>query len=387
MRHIPLAIPNMSDAEATNLQKCITDNFVSSVGPFVTELETRIAALSGVKDGVAMGAGTQALHMALHALGIGRGDLVILPSFTFIASANAIAHSGAQPWLFDIEIDSWTLDPAQVAEALRSETTRDSDGTLRHTISGKRVAAIMPVYTLGTPADMDALGVLAKQYKLPIVADAAAAIGVTYKGVPIGRVANLTCYSFNGNKTITCGGGGMVVGDGEPAMRDIRHISTTARVSPNYDHDRVGYNYRMTNVQAAIGCAQTDRLEGFLATKQAIRERYDAAFSGLNSVTRFPSPHDRTSTYWFSGFVLGSRSKSLAAKICKQLNSKGIEARTFWKPVHLQVPYADAPTASQTVTDALWQRIVTLPCSTNLTEADQARVIKAVHETLIELDA
>lgn len=378
MGRIPLAIPSMSDIEAANLQKCITDNFVSSVGPFVTEFEARVAALSGSKHGVAMGAGTQALHMALHAVGVGRGDLVILPSFTFIASANAIAHAGAEPWLFDIDPGSWTIDAAQVAQALSASTHRDADGTLRHTPTGKRVAALMPVYTLGTPADMDALGALAGEYRLPIVADAAAAIGVSYRGRPIGPMADVTCYSFNGNKTITCGGGGMAVGDDEALMKHIRHISTTARVSRDYDHDVVGWNYRMTNVQAAIGCGQADRLEGFLAAKKRIRETYDAALAGQPALQPFPAPADRESTYWFSGFVLSPDAPISAKAFCEGLSEHDVEARPFWKPTHFQPPYADVPRESLPVTEATWERIVTLPCSTDLNQADQARVIDAV---------
>lgn len=382
MDRILLAIPSMGPKEAANLQKCIDDNFVSSVGPFVTEFEERVASLSGSKHGVAMGAGTQALHMALHAVGVRPDDLVILPSFTFIASANAIAHTGALPWLFDIDPTSWTIDAAQVGEALRNETEREADGTLRHKSSGRRVAAMMPVYTLGTPADMGTLGALAKEFGLPLIADAAAAIGVNYKGKPIGPMADVTCYSFNGNKTITCGGGGMAVGDDEALMKHIRHISTTARVSRDYEHDVVGWNYRMTNVQAAIGCAQAERLDDFLETKTRIRRMYDEAFAGDNRLSLFPAPSDRESTYWFSGFVLNEDAGISAAEVCEALSAHNIEARTFWRPVHLQPPYANAPRQPQAVTEDIWQRIVTLPCSTSLSPSDQDKVIRTVFKVL-----
>lgn len=378
---IPLAIPNIGEGEARNLRKCVDDNFVSSVGPFVTELEQRIAALSGSRFGVAMGAGTQGLHMALHAVGVGRDDLVVLPSFTFIASANSIAHTGASPWLFDIDPQSWTIDPARVAEALARDTERRADGVY-HRASGRRVGAIMPVYTLGTPADMEALGTLAREYGLPLIADAAAAIGVSFGGRPIGAVADLTCYSFNGNKTITCGGGGMVVGDDEALMKRIRHLSTTARVTRDYDHDEVGWNYRMTNVQAAIGCAQADRLDDFLAAKRHIRECYDRAFASRNDVAPFPAPAGRGTTYWFSGIVLERGHRLTAAQVCKGLAEHGVEARTFWKPIHLQAPYAHVPRDTQSVSEDLWTRIVTLPCSTSLTQAEIDHVIAATQSVL-----
>ncbi|MBR9824353.1 MAG: LegC family aminotransferase [Alphaproteobacteria bacterium] len=379
MSFIPLAIPNTGEREARNLQACIETNFVSSVGAFVNEFEERIAALSGTASGVAMGAGTQALHISLLASDIGQGDLVILPSFTFIASANAISHAGATPWLMDIERDSWTLDPGQVREALESQTERRS-GVLRHKATGMRVAAIMPVYTLGTPASMKAINEIAKEYGLLVIADAAAAIGVSYQEQPIGAVADLTCYSFNGNKTITCGGGGMIVGSDEQLMGRARHLSTTARATANYEHDMVGYNYRMTNVQAAIGCAQLDRLDDFLTAKRKIRDAYREAFEGQSGVELFPEPEDRTSTCWFSGLILDSQER--VSMVCSELREQSIEARPFWMPVHQQAPYRRALSEAMPTTEELWSRIVTLPCSTSLDAADQQRVIEAVRAAI-----
>ena len=389
---IPLAIPNITEAEGANLQKCIETTFVSTVGEFVVEFEERVAKLSGTYfepdnnlgscGGIAMGAGTMALHMALHGSNIGQGDLVICPSFTFIASANSIRHANARPWLFDVSPDSWTIDTQQVAEALKTKTQRDADGVLRHTESGDRVAAIMPVYTLGTPADMEEIIALSEDYGLPIIADAAAAIGVDYKGKPIGDMADFTCYSFNGNKTITSGGGGMVVGRNREIMNRIKHVSTTARVWPNYDHDEVGYNYRMTNIEAAVGCAQLDRLEDFVAAKQKIRRRYDAEFADVAGISAFPYPDDRGSTCWFSGFVVEDENLPQPEEICAKLGEQRIQARIFWKPVHMQVPYADTPMENCAYSEDVYKRIVTLPCSTQLTEVQQARVIRAVREIL-----
>jgi perosamine synthetase len=381
---IPLAIPNTGPAEARNLQRCIDENFVSTVGPFVTEFEEKVAKLSGTESAAAMGSGTQGLHIALRALDIGPGDLVIVPSFTFIASANAISHSGATPWFLDIDRASWTLDPEKLAAALESETRREGE-RLIHARSGKRVRAIMPVYTLGTPADMDAISAIAKRFGLATVADAAAAIGVTYRGRPIGREADLTVYSFNGNKTITSGGGGMVVGAVELVKR-AKHLSSTARIGRDYDHDEVGFNYRMTNIEAAIGCAQFERLEEFLAAKKRIRLAYDAAFAGSNDLSPFPAPMDRESAFWFSGLVFEGPHPPQVNPICDALRERGIEARPFWKPVHQQPPYRNAPRGDLSVTEDLWSRIITLPCSTSLTQADQDTVIGAL-KTLLQRKA
>ena len=374
---IPLAIPNIGSLEGEYLQACVTENFVSTVGRFVTQFEDGIARLSGA-PAAAMGAGTMALHLGLKALDVRPGDLVILPSFTFIASANAISHAGATPWLIDIEPDSWTLDPARLAEALDTQAV-SRNGAVIHRATGRRVAAVMPVYTLGTPADMDAIGEIAGRWGLPVIADAAAAIGVRYRGRPIGELAALSAYSFNGNKTITSGGGGMLVGRDDLVAR-AKHLSSTARTSPNYDHDEVGYNYRMTNLEAAVGCAQLERLDEFLAAKARIRAAYDEAFADCPGAAPFPTPTDRGSTYWFSGVVLdeGGAPGAAVAAACAALREAGVEARPFWKPVHDQTPYRGAPCESMAVTDALWHRILTLPCSTSLTEDEQAHVIAAL---------
>lgn len=378
MTYIPLAIPNVGQEEARNLQQCVDTNFVSSVGAFVDRFEREVASLSGSEYGVAMGAGTQALHMALHALGVGVGDLVLLPSFTFIASANAISHTGARPWLFDVAAESWTLDVEQVRSALRM-CNRDEAGWLRHPETHERVRAIMPVYTLGTPADMVGLRELADEFGLPIVADAAAAIGVKYNGAPIGEFADLTCYSFNGNKTITCGGGGMVVGSDAELLKKIKHISTTARTSKNYDHDVVGFNYRMTNLQAAVGCAQLEKLSSFLDAKKRIRQFYDAGLKHIPEIELFPSVQDRTSTYWFSGFYFKERNAALLNKFINFMATNHCEVRPFWKPVHLQHPYADCPKQSLGYSTDIYDRIITLPCSTNLTVEEQETVISLIH--------
>lgn len=380
LERIRLAVPSIGEGERKNLNKCVDDEFVSTVGEFVDEFERRLAKVSGVESAVAVSAGTTGLHASLVVLGVKPGDLVILPTFTFIASANAISHAGATPWLFDISESTWTLNVNKVRDALETKTKRTPDGDLIHVETGRRVGAIMPVYTLGIPADMDEVGELAKAYGLPVIADAAAAIGCTYKGRPLGALADLTVYSFNGNKTITTGGGGGVVGANTDRLKTVKHLTTTARPSTaSYDHDAIGFNYRMTNIEAAVGCAQIERLEEFLKAKERIRRAYDEAFKAISAmVTTFPDPEDRMSAHWFSGIVLHPASGKSVKDVTDALDKANIEARPFWKPVHLQKPYREAPTEPCVVADDLWDRIVTLPCSTNLKAEDQDRVIKAV---------
>lgn len=379
---IPLAVPNLGGNERKYLNACIDTTFVSSVGQFVNTFEKMVADECGTDDAVATSSGTTGLHLALRASGVDYGDLVIIPTFTFIATANAVAHCGAFPWLMDITPDSWTLDIAKVENEIERHTIWQG-GKLIHKESRRRVAAIMPVYTLGNIPDMDSLDALGEKYELPVIADAAAALGAGYKDKKIGALADLTVFSFNGNKTVTAGGGGAVVGKNRKVIEKIRHLSTTARVTAEYDHDMVGYNYRMTNLQAAVGCAQIEQLETFVEKKRAIRVFYQQVFADIKGIETFPEHLSGKSACWFSGIVLKDGNVERIRELCIALREAGIEARSFWKPVHLQRPYAEAPRAEAlTEADHLWSKILTLPCSTNITTDELEYVVKKVKELL-----
>ena len=379
---IPLAVPNLSGNERNYLNQCIDTTFVSSVGEFVNRIETMCADACDVKYGVAASAGTTGLHLALMGCGVEKDDIVIIPTFTFIATANAVAHCGAVPWLMDIDSGTWTMDTGQLERELSTKTEWRGD-VLCHKDTGRRVAAIMPVYTLGNVADMECINEIAAKYRLPVVADAAAAIGAGYHGEKIGKWAMLTVLSFNGNKTVTAGGGGMVLGDDETLLQKIRHISTTARVTAEYDHDMVGYNYRMTNLQAAVGCAQMERLESFLERKRYIRAFYEKELADTSGISFFPTPEGQESACWFSGIVLKEGGIEKVRRICNALKENGIEARSFWKPVHLQKPYREAIRAdSLNVAENLWDRIVTLPCSTGITDGELEHVVTVTKRCL-----
>lgn len=300
---ISLAIPNLTGNERKYLINCIDTTFVSSVGEYVTQFEKMVAEATGSRNAVATSSGTTGLHAALNAVGVKHGDLVIIPTFTFIASANAVRHCGADPWLMDVDTSTWCLSPEVVASEIREHCEQRKDG-LYHRESGKRVAALIPVYTLGNTPDMLAFRVVADKYNLPLIVDAACAIGATFNGQPFGSLADLSVLSFNGNKTITCGGGGAVVGNSEEQTELVRHLTTTARVWPDYDFDMVGYNYRMTNIQAAVGCAQMERLSSFVTVKRNIHQYYKMNLEELTrkGITFFPSTEG--SSCWFSGIVL-----------------------------------------------------------------------------------
>ncbi len=373
---IPLAVPNLTGNEKKYLDNCIDTTFVSSVGEYVTEFEKLVAEHTGSVDAVATSSGTTGIHAALTSVGVKHGDLVIIPSFTFIASANAVRHCGADPWLIDINSSDWCLTPDLVREELSKHCVFGADGQLYHKDSGKRVAALMPVYTLGNIPDMIKLRQIADEYHLLLIADAACAIGADLYGKQIGELADLSILSFNGNKTITCGGGGAIVGTDKLLLDKVRHLTTTARVWPDYDFDEVGFNYRMTNIQAAVGVAQIERLDSFIATKRMVRSYYSDKLNSLvkDNISFFPTTVG--SSCWFSGIVLPEGSDlSKAKEICAKMKEKNIETRSFWKPVHLQAPYKDCPTSDLRVSESLWQRIITLPCSTNITKEELDVVI------------
>lgn len=374
---IPLAMPNLTGNEKRYLDNCIDTTYVSSVGEYVTKFETMIAEATGSVGAVATSSGTTGIHAALTSVGVKHGDLVIIPTFTFIASANAVRHCGADPWLMDVSEDTWCLNPELVKNEIYAHCER-RNGYLYFKETNQRVAALMPVYTLGNIPDMEKFKAIADEYEIPLIVDAACAVGAKHNGQDFGPLADLSILSFNGNKTITCGGGGAVVGCNQKMLDHVRHLTTTARVWPDYDFDEVGFNYRMTNIQAAVGVAQMERLENFIDVKRMVRKYYKEKFEELKGISFFPTTDG--SSCWFSGIVLPEGAELKDVKdICAKLKENEIEARPFWKPVHLQTPYKNCPKSDLSVAEGIWQRIITLPCSTNITEEELAKIAEAVN--------
>ena len=370
---IPLAVPNLSGKEREYLNECIDSTFVSSVGPFVERMAKEVAKASGASYSSVLSSGTCAIHLALKAVGVKPGDLVICPSYTFVASANAISHCGAKPWLFDCDLETWTLDVELLARELQSQTERRGTDCI-HKDSGKRVGAILPVYTMGHPARMDEVMSLASEFSLPVVADAAAALGATYKGKAIGELADISTYSFNGNKIVTSGGGGGLSTASEELMKKVEHMATTGRVGQEYIHDVIAYNFRMTNVEAAVGCAQMEQLETFVAKKKAIAGFYEEAFCSLPGVETFPKVDWAEGSFWLSGIVLNASFPSVK-EICAKMNAQGVGLRTFWQPMHLQPIYKDCLKTSMENCESFWPHVLTLPCSTQITEEELRKVV------------
>jgi dTDP-4-amino-4,6-dideoxygalactose transaminase len=357
LERIPLSIPDLRGRESEYLTECVTDNWVSSAGPFVTEMENRMARLCGRGHAVATVNGTAALHLAMLAAGIGEGDHVIVPDWTFAASANAILHAGAIPVFVDVTEDTWTLDPELVAATIE--------------VSQPVITAVMPVHVLGHPAEMDTLA--AASGELPIIEDSAGAIGAYYKGQHVGRFGAVSAFSFNGNKTVTAGGGGMVLTDDEESALRIRHLSTQARTGADYTHDAIGFNYRMTNLNAAVGLAQLERLDEMVAIKRLIAARYDNAIAERDDVSAMPRAAWADSSCWL--YSVRTASSEDAENLVKRMADARIEARVFWRSLSAQAAYAFVPSRLSGVSAALSGQVVSLPCSSSLTEHLQARVI------------
>lgn len=363
MEMIPLAIPDLRGRESEYLAKCVADNWVSSAGPYVTEFEEQIASVTGRKHAVAMVNGTTALQLALEVAGVARGDAVIVPDWTFAATANAVIHAGAIPVFVDVTWESWTLDPALAAAAI----ARFSD---------RKIAAIVAVHSLGHPADIDSLNDVATSHGIPLIEDAAGAIGTLYKGRPAAGLADLATLSFNGNKLVTAGGGGMVLTDDAQQATRARHLSSQARVGARYQHDAVGYNYRMTNVNAAIGLAQVERLEEMIAIKRAIASRYDTALAGRDDISPMPRCAWATINGWLYSVLCGSVTD--ADSLIRHMQDSRIQARSFWESLSAQPPYATYPKHLSGVSETLSGRVVSLPCSSNLSADQQSRVLDAL---------
>lgn len=361
-KRIPLAVPDLRGNETAYLARCVEDNWVSSAGPFIVECEKQIAALAGRGHAVASVNGTTALQLALMAAGVVHGDYVIVPDWTFVATANAVRHVGATPIFADVTEETWTLDPAVVDTILKN--------------SPGRIGAVIAVHALGHPADIDGVLPYCRAAGIPLIEDAAGAIGARYKGRPVGGLGDLAIFSFNGNKTVTAGGGGMIVTDDEDQARRLRALSAQARSGTEYRYDAIGFNYRMTNLNAAVLLAQIERLEEMVAAKRRIAETYDRALAGRNDLRPMPRASWADSGCWL--YSVRVTNEDSARSLVVHLDECEIEARIFWRTLSDQAPYADCPRKLTGTAADLSGMVVSLPCSTHLTDDEQNRVINAM---------
>jgi len=354
---VPLAEPDLRGREAAYLARCVADNWVSSAGPFVGAFERKVADLAGRAHGVAAMSGTAALHLALVVAGVQPGERVVVPDYTFAATANAVRHAGAIPYFVDVTDETWTLDPALLADVLARE----------------HIAAVIVVHALGHPADVDPIAAQCAAKGVPMIEDAAGAIGATYRGRPAGSLGDAAMFSFNGNKTVTAGGGGTIVTDRADWAARAKTLSQQSRPGARYRHDAVGFNYRMTNVNAAIGLAQLERFDEMLVAKRRIAARYDAALAGRGDLSPMPRASWAESGCWLYSVLCGSPADADA--LVAAMEREAIGARHFWEALSPQAPYSASPRRLSGVAARLTGRVVSLPCSSHLTEAQQARVL------------
>ncbi len=382
---IPLSVPNFGEKEAARAAEAITSGWVSTSGARVGEFEQALADYVGMPRAVASNAGSSALHLAAMAAGIQPGQEVIVPTLTFIAAVNPLTrYMGAEPVFIGCD-DSWCIDPEAVEDFCANHCTLKEDG-LYNNRTGAKVAALEVVHVFGNMADMPRLLEIAKKYRLTLIEDATEALGTKYVSGPLagkfaGTMGDVGCYSFNGNKIITTGAGGMLVSNHPDWAEHAKHLSTQAKSDLlQFFHDEVGYNYRMTNVQACLGLAQLERLEDFIATKIARYNQYKDALDGYHGLRILPFKTEAEgvrSNHWFYSLYLGGTGLDRDTVIAT-LQDQGIQTRPVWALIHEQADYPRNEAYHLDKALDLRANIVNLPCSTNLSEADCARVIDAV---------
>jgi len=376
---IPLSVPEMRGNELVYLSECIETNWVSYVGPFVTRFEDQMAEYVGTRHAVATNSGTAALHIALLIAGVKPDDEVLVSDLTFIAPVNAIRYAGAWPVFMDVTTDHWQMDADKVVQFLEKECHTDG-GRLRNRKTGRAVTAIVPVHILGHPVDMQPIVAAARRHGLRVIEDATEALGGKYRGAMVGALGDIGCFSFNGNKIITTGGGGMLTTDNEEWARKAKYLTTQAKDDPiEYVHHEIGYNYRLTNLQAAVGVAQMEQLDEYIRIKRGIAERYAKGLADVPGLTTPTEAPWAFSTFWLYTVLVdevryGRDSRALQ----RALAERNIQTRPLWAPIHAQRPYQGCHAYRIEVAERLYRTALSLPCSVGLTQADQQRVIDAL---------
>jgi perosamine synthetase len=375
--HIPLSVPVIAGREMEYVRECIETGWVSSAGKFVERFERAVAEATGARQAVAVQSGTAALHVALVVAGVERDTEVVAPALTFVAPVNAIAYCGAHPVFVDVEPDHWQLDVHKVEAFLAERCERATDGAVRNRRTGRRVSAVVGVHLLGHPFDLDRLRAVCDRHGLPLVQDAAQSIGARYRGAPVGSAGDYVALSFNGNKVVTCGGGGAFVSESRQAADRVRHLTTQAKQDPLYFvHDAVGYNYRLTNVAAAIGTAQLERLAEFVERKRAIQHAYERAFAADARVEMVREAEWARSSFWLPTLRVCTGGRALRDAAMRALKADGIESRPPWHPNHRQPPFAGSESFAVEHADAIADTGLHLPGSPSLTDDEQAYVVE-----------
>lgn len=363
-KSIPLHEPFFGGREWEYLKDCLDTGYVSSVGSYVDRFEAMLADYTGAKYAVATVNGTMALHLCLRLAGVQAEEEVLIPALTFVAPANAVAYCGAIPHLVDSREDSLGMDTLKLKDYLE-EFAEIKSGVCLNRRTRRRISAIVPVHVFGHPVDMDPLNELAARYNLVVIEDAAEAIGSRYKGRMAGTLGKLGALSFNGNKTITTGGGGAILTDDPELASLAKHLSTTAKKPHpwNFFHDQLGYNYRMPNINAALGCAQLEQLPRFLKLKRNLAEKYQNVFREVQGVRFIKEPEYAESNYWLNALYLEDSAKGERDALLELLNKDGIMVRPVWNLMHCLPMYKNCPSMDLSVGKKLEAGLINLPSS------------------------
>lgn len=366
---IPLHEPEFRGAEWSYLKDCLDTGWVSSVGSYVDRIERDLAALCGVGHAVAVVNGTAALHVCLRLADVRAGDEVLVPSLTFVATVNAIAYQGATPHFVDSEDQTLGVDP-EALEAYLQSAAELKDGVCRNRQTGAPIRALMAVHIFGYPCRIDELKAVADRWNLVLIEDAAEALGSTWRGRPLGGHGRLAALSFNGNKIVTTGGGGAVLTDDPELARIAKHLTTTAKVPHawNFVHDAVGWNYRMPNLNAALGCAQLERLPDMTARKRALHARYREAFADVTGMRLLSDREGAASNAWLNALILDQSDMAARNRLLQRLNAAGYGARPLWTLIHQLPMFAACPQAPLPVAERLEASVINLPSSAKLAD-------------------
>ena len=362
---VPLAVPVFVGNEKKYLNECIDTTFVSSVGKFVDRFEDDMAKYTGCKRAVVCVSGTNALHMSLMLAGVERDDEVLTQALTFIATCNALSYIGAHPVFIDVDRDTMGLSPVAVREWL-TKNAEMKDGQCYNKHTGRRVRACVPMHTFGHPVHLDELVEVLNEYNIPLVEDAAESIGSLYKGKHTGTFGKVGALSFNGNKTITTGGGGMMLFNDEELGAFAKHITTQAKIPHRWEfrHDHIGYNYRMPNINAALGCAQLEHIEEYVASKRETAKAYEEFFKDIPDIEFFVEPKNTRSNYWLNVVIL--KDKEAQQSFLQYTNDNGVMTRPIWELMN-RLPMFEK-CENDGLKNTIWfaDRVVNIPSSVKL---------------------
>jgi len=373
-KRIYLSSPHMSGHEMKYIQEAFEQNWIAPLGPNVDEFEKTVAKYCGVGSAAALSSGTAAIHLALIILGVKPGDEVIASSFTFSATVNPIVYQGATPVLVDSEEDSWNMDPQLLEEAIKDRLKK-----------GKQVKAIIPVHLYGMPANMEEILAIAKQYNIPVIEDAAEALGSHYMGNKTGSFGKVGILSFNGNKILSTSGGGMLLSDDTEIVKQARFLATQARdQAPWYQHSHIGYNYRMSNIVAGIGRGQMEVIEERVRQRRKNHGIYREQLEQVDGISFLLEPGEEYfSNQWLTCILLDPGLTGTSNfRLMEELEKQNIESRPLWKPMHLQPVFADCPAYVNGTSENLFKNGLCLPSGSNMTDEDRARVLEVLRASL-----